>query len=657
MANIQEPIKIGNYWTNLISGTTGESVNYEEVTEWYDGSPMDDSKCDGVVYRKLPASVGNGYVRIAFDPNKTNTLVYKTIPDLVNRSHTDTLLVYIGYYKDIQVLGFWEENDGGGGVYHYNPNTTKSSHDGGCIISTTAYLTDENDFDNYMNGVGDTDPTGSGVFERVIPDGQIRGEVYGLTDKTIYDGLGNRSAIQNMFNTANSWGIKRVVIPNHNFIIDPTVSELVYRVDNSELIFEGSLKLEDGKGPETGPQILRFICHDVVIHNMKLDGNRDTQTMNVNRGRQFTFVAYDSAYNLKFIGGWCINAVENHMQNTSENLLIEGMTFDTSGEHALYLTLTTGNPKQNIVVKNCTFLNYALEWDAVGVSLRDYRNALIEGCYFDAGSTHPDAFGHIQTWVQYDSSLGTDTLKHLIKDCTFVYRSGISYSVNATERVGESGTYIQGGILGHPTIGHVIEVDGAYINYSSSLRWASIAYNIINCTINDITGWWPQRGFEFKNNVVISGGRETDGMFIDLKDVPDESLVVISKNKFIGFTNSQTFGIIRTKSGSKTILEDNHMVDCDGSRLARIRSTLDVVKGNTSTSFTGAASCRFEVTPRLNKDNDFWPTVGPTASRPSLGASTVGGVGNIGFQYFDTDLGIPIWYDGSGWVDSAGSSV
>jgi hypothetical protein len=28
-----------------------------------------------------------------------------------------------------------------------------------------------------------------------------------------------------------------------------------------------------------------------------------------------------------------------------------------------------------------------------------------------------------------------------------------------------------------------------------------------------------------------------------------------------------------------------------------------------------------------------------------------------GLSYFDTTLGIPIWYDGSGWIDAAGVSV
>lgn len=44
------------------------------------------------------------------------------------------------------------------------------------------------------------------------------------------------------------------------------------------------------------------------------------------------------------------------------------------------------------------------------------------------------------------------------------------------------------------------------------------------------------------------------------------------------------------------------------------------------------------------------PQSGATADRPTTNLV-------IGDYYFDTTLGIPIWYDGSGWVDATGSSV
>lgn len=63
MADIVKPYKVGDYWTNLVDSESGESVNFEEVSAWVDGTPMSDALCDGVVYRKLPSSAGGAYVK------------------------------------------------------------------------------------------------------------------------------------------------------------------------------------------------------------------------------------------------------------------------------------------------------------------------------------------------------------------------------------------------------------------------------------------------------------------------------------------------------------------------------------------------------------------------------------------------------------------
>jgi hypothetical protein len=44
------------------------------------------------------------------------------------------------------------------------------------------------------------------------------------------------------------------------------------------------------------------------------------------------------------------------------------------------------------------------------------------------------------------------------------------------------------------------------------------------------------------------------------------------------------------------------------------------------------------------------PSAGDTASRPSTDLL-------VGQQYFDTDLGIPIWWNGTDWVDATGTVV
>lgn len=43
---------------------------------------------------------------------------------------------------------------------------------------------------------------------------------------------------------------------------------------------------------------------------------------------------------------------------------------------------------------------------------------------------------------------------------------------------------------------------------------------------------------------------------------------------------------------------------------------------------------------------------GTTAKRPVLGPNSILWVGR---PYFDTTLGLPIWWDGSGWIDAQGN--
>ena len=44
------------------------------------------------------------------------------------------------------------------------------------------------------------------------------------------------------------------------------------------------------------------------------------------------------------------------------------------------------------------------------------------------------------------------------------------------------------------------------------------------------------------------------------------------------------------------------------------------------------------------------PASGSTADRPTNSLT-------VGQTYFDTTLGIPIWYKGSGWVNASGTTV
>lgn len=108
-----QAIKINNIWTNIISSSTGENVNYKIVTTFVDGSVMSDSKVDGVIYRKR----GNEYLRQAFDLTKSRTLIMNTVGDIRNMSIQNIILLKLGYYNKVSSKGYYTENDGGGAMY------------------------------------------------------------------------------------------------------------------------------------------------------------------------------------------------------------------------------------------------------------------------------------------------------------------------------------------------------------------------------------------------------------------------------------------------------------------------------------------------------------------------------------------------------------
>lgn len=66
MPTTGQAIKVGDIWTNILSSVTGESVNYEVVTSYWDGTAMDDTKVDGVIYRKK----GTEYLKLIDDKVK-----------------------------------------------------------------------------------------------------------------------------------------------------------------------------------------------------------------------------------------------------------------------------------------------------------------------------------------------------------------------------------------------------------------------------------------------------------------------------------------------------------------------------------------------------------------------------------------------------------
>lgn len=92
-----------------------ETYSATLVTEWYDGSPMDDSKADGAVYLKYKGTEYPNYTGSYFRVNLPNDgelfLEKDTVAQLRAMSAVEILLLKMGYYKGVKLNGYHEKGD------------------------------------------------------------------------------------------------------------------------------------------------------------------------------------------------------------------------------------------------------------------------------------------------------------------------------------------------------------------------------------------------------------------------------------------------------------------------------------------------------------------------------------------------------------------
>lgn len=113
-----------------VNKETGENVNYRKTETWHDGSPMNEDKVDGRVYR----SHNDSFYVMSFNDLEKRALIYKKMSDFKNMSLTDFYLLKIGYYSYVQLNGYNVENEYAKPVI-YHLVSENLTDDGGEIIN------------------------------------------------------------------------------------------------------------------------------------------------------------------------------------------------------------------------------------------------------------------------------------------------------------------------------------------------------------------------------------------------------------------------------------------------------------------------------------------------------------------------------------------
>lgn len=129
------------------------------------------------------------------------SLVKKSIRDLIAADTTASVFVerYYDSYDEPELAGVVDEVIKGGGYFTWDPDLPKDWHDGGLYISPTVpYDGTRAGLEDYLNGVGETDVEGNGVWVRHF-EGRIQADYYGCVGNKIAD---DQPSIQRALDTA-----------------------------------------------------------------------------------------------------------------------------------------------------------------------------------------------------------------------------------------------------------------------------------------------------------------------------------------------------------------------------------------------------------------------------------------------------------------------
>ncbi|WP_347217355.1 hypothetical protein, partial [Chryseobacterium sp.] len=119
----------------LVDSNTYRNVNFKKVIQWYDSTVMDDSKADGVIYRKK----GNDYyVRIS--TNENEYLEKDTMAEMKSLSNTEVLLLKIKTYKGVRLSGYYTKGDTPDPIHYYVSGSTEPDDDGSLVTVGTIRL-------------------------------------------------------------------------------------------------------------------------------------------------------------------------------------------------------------------------------------------------------------------------------------------------------------------------------------------------------------------------------------------------------------------------------------------------------------------------------------------------------------------------------------
>lgn len=201
---------------NIPVFSANDTFTATKVTTWYDGTPMTTGKVDGKVYLRLKTT--GEYFRVNL-PNFGKTFLQKpNMQSMRDMSSTEILLLKMGYYKGVNLLGYYapEGGDTPAPIEYYLSDTT-SNDNGGSVVEVGGIKL-EHDFNSkylveYYGVVGDGVTDNTSVYSKLFGSVEIGGYVEFSPDKHYVGNIRRFDAITININGSTLSGVTGSIDP------------------------------------------------------------------------------------------------------------------------------------------------------------------------------------------------------------------------------------------------------------------------------------------------------------------------------------------------------------------------------------------------------------------------------------------------------------
>lgn len=612
--------KDGKTLSNILIKDTNEYGTYNVVTTWYDGTPMLDSKLDSdLVYVKYEGK----YLRQNL---KEGQILQKdTVAQMRSLSSLEILLLKMGVYKHVQLNGYYTKGDTPAPIDYYL-STTTDSDDGGSVFEVGSiklehkfinrvdikyYGASSTNVDNILNIQKCLDYVDGKGLEVIIPDSGgdflVSGTLY-VGSKTTMTWLGSFIKLSNY--TAIGTVIANKFSKNAGYI---TLNNPL--IDGSDITAGGT-----GDNGFSAFNTKHIRVYGGVIKNCK----KGTEAFKLG-GKAFQFES------------------SNVEDVVVDGTRVENCSWAMSTQYDIQENNDLGGTKVEVKFNNI----YAL--DCENLAILHQINGLVES------DNHIVELNNI-TSVNCGNSDGLLILSRLK-----------NAKINGITAIGSA---ITGGLIrGRHTncdfknikvlqnmdslILNKPSFDGQSVEVSQNNTYEFFLDSNINYVLSSSTDDEFSNRELRRSNINIKSSRDNFNFSLPQAAFSDTFISVESVNKKILISTMDAI-----LNDTNNISKFNQSICLGTSR--KIKTGIDTPNGNILGS-QGDIYLR-EVNNYTNiyfkyfgKDTDTgWSLLAPLLSGDS---SSRPAVATIGVQYLDTTIGKPIWWNGSGWVDSSGTTV